>query len=399
MTQRLILREESFGATVYDMRALSYEFVTHERVKAIRHGDDALVSAGETVAFRNTPGPAPEDTLVAPIRVYFEITTRCNAGCSYCLNGSGSARPGELATEEIVTTVRNMARDGVMELRLTGGEPLLRGDFLEIAQEVKSSGMALSMNSNLLCDAGTIDSLAELRPGLLVTSLDASPEAHLASRGPGFERISAGVRRLREADIQVRLNCVMSDLTMPHLGEFVDEFATAGCGFCFLLLRPVGRAGEHYVTPPLDELLRAYDLITAKRAEYPHCYFSTSFDVVMEQALVMGGIDLTGCNAIQKSFNINSDGSILPCAFLYELSREDFVLGNIRDCDYSVLPLWRGSERLCELRRLGAECNRRCIVCKEFKKRCRGSCVLMSLYAERSGRPDPYCRLSSECSH
>jgi radical SAM protein with 4Fe4S-binding SPASM domain len=139
-------------------------------------------------------------------------------------------------------------------------------------------------------------------------------------------------------------------------------------------------------------------MIEVKQRAYATVYFSTSFHVVMDRELTIGSVNLTGCNAIQKSFNVNSDGAVLPCAFLFELSQEAFTLGNVRDDDYSVLHVWRESELLRTLRRRSSECNVRCIGCSRFKNDCLGTCVFMELYAERTGRPDPYCQMSMEAA-
>ncbi len=51
---------------------------------------------------------------------------------------------------EVLRTVEAFGRDGVLEVRLIGGEPTLHPAFTEKAQAVLDGGMALSINSNLL---------------------------------------------------------------------------------------------------------------------------------------------------------------------------------------------------------------------------------------------------------
>jgi radical SAM protein with 4Fe4S-binding SPASM domain len=425
MTEFLV-RPEAFGATVYNPQSLSYFFVDDDQLAALRSflsvtGDKSVLTVptpgvrmeadisggkfawlltaltrGSTLRLRSSPDPLPVDSLAAPIRIYLEICLRCNANCNYCLNNAGSARPDELSTEESLLTVENLGRDGIFEVRLTGGEPTLRPDFYEVARAVQLNGMALSVNSNLLVRRSTLDRLIELGPDLLITSLDAAEEPHTKHRGKGYGHIVENVRHLRKADIPLRLNCMLSGDTLPHVERFIDEFASLGCGFCFVLARPVGRAEEGFCPPPLSEMIPVVEMIEDKQQAYTDVYFSTSFHVVMDKELTIGSINLTGCNAIQKSFNVNSDGAVLPCAFLYELSPEAFTLGNIRDDDYSVLHIWRESEFLRTLRRRSSECNLRCIACSRFRSDCLGTCIFMELYSVRTGRPDPYCQMSME---
>jgi radical SAM protein with 4Fe4S-binding SPASM domain len=418
-----LVRRELFGATVYDPQSLTYFFVDEQQHTALRAAANgtgtghawgaqaavdisggrfastlAALAGGSTLRSRPSPAPLPADTLTAPIRVYLEVCLRCNAHCTYCLNDAGSARPGELSTAELLRTIDHMSRDGVFEVRLTGGEPTLRPDFHDLARAVRKSGMALSVNSNLLMNRERLDRLAALRPHLLITSLDASRAPHTRHRGKGYDTIVENVRRLRGAGVPLRLNCMLSGDTIAHVEPFIDEFAPLGCGFCFILTRPVGRAGTQFRPPPLSKLIPVVQTIEDRRRAHPELYFSTSFHVVMERELTLGGVHLTGCNAIQKSFNVNSDGTVLPCAFLYELSPEAFALGNVREHDYSVLPIWRESSRLRTLRRRSSATNLRCIGCPRFKRDCLGTCVFMEIYAERTGQPDPYCRLSTGTS-
>jgi radical SAM protein with 4Fe4S-binding SPASM domain len=425
MTEFLI-RPETFGATVYDPRSLSYFFVNAAQLAALQPslavtpeksvlmsslmeaGTEADISGGNfarlrtalfngsTLRPRPAPPPLPADSLVAPIRIYLEICLRCNANCKYCLNNAGIVRSNELSTEELLRTIKNFGRDGIFEVRLTGGEPTLRQDFFKLAYAVRQNGMALSVNSNLLVDKRMLKRLMKLRPDLLITSLDAGEEPHTKYRGKGYYSIVKNVRQLREARIPLRLNSMLNRDTLPRIEMFIDEFAPLGCGFCFILARPVGRGGAGFNPPPLSEMIPVVEMIKRKQQEYPEVYFSTSFHVVMEKELTIGGINLTGCNAIQKSFNVNSDGEVLPCAFLYELSPEAFSLGNIRHDNYSVLRIWRESELLRTLRRRSSECNLRCIGCPRFKNECLGTCIFMELYSERTGHPDPYCQLSME---
>ena len=68
------------------------------------------------------------------------ITDLCNFKCSYCLpNGyQGKASQNELSLDEIKTLIASFAELGFKKIRLTGGEPSLRKDLLEIIQICKS---------------------------------------------------------------------------------------------------------------------------------------------------------------------------------------------------------------------------------------------------------------------
>src|SRR6185295_19582005 len=68
--------------------------------------------------------------------VRISVTDRCNFRCQYCMPAEGLPwleRDGVLTFEEIVRLTTLLADMGVHDIRLTGGEPLVRRDFPTLA--------------------------------------------------------------------------------------------------------------------------------------------------------------------------------------------------------------------------------------------------------------------------
>src|SRR5580698_4689457 len=86
------------------------------------------------------------------------ITDRCNYKCIYCRTGELGAQYAELTAAEYLRLSRCFVDLGIEKIRLTGGEPLLRRDLLEIVHELASwrtpSGqkldLAITTNGHLL---------------------------------------------------------------------------------------------------------------------------------------------------------------------------------------------------------------------------------------------------------
>jgi GTP 3',8-cyclase len=115
--------------------------------------------------------------VIGDLRV--SVTDRCNFRCQYCMPAEGLPwleRAEILTFEEIVRVVALMASMGVGDVRLTGGEPLVRRDFPRLASmlssvpgvadlSVTTNGFLLERNAAALVDAGinrfnvSIDSL------------------------------------------------------------------------------------------------------------------------------------------------------------------------------------------------------------------------------------------------
>lgn len=67
------------------------------------------------------------------------LTERCTLKCSYCRASEGVCpKQSELSSEEFLRIVRACALLGVKKVRLTGGEPMLRRDLIEIISGIRA---------------------------------------------------------------------------------------------------------------------------------------------------------------------------------------------------------------------------------------------------------------------
>ncbi|MEX1142273.1 MAG: GTP 3',8-cyclase MoaA [Thermoleophilaceae bacterium] len=170
------------------------------------------------------------------------VTDRCNFRCQYCMPAEGLPwleRDEVLSFEEIARVVGLLAEMGVHDLRLTGGEPLVRRDFPRLAQmlsdlpgieemSLTTNGYMLERDAAALVDAGvdrfnvSVDSLQRDRfyeitrrdalPRVLagLEALARFPEAHpikvnaVAIRGFTEEEAIPFARFARERPFEVR---------------------------------------------------------------------------------------------------------------------------------------------------------------------------------------------------
>ncbi len=111
------------------------------------------------------------------------LTDRCSLRCTYCMPHDFAAwLPNEslLTTDELITVIESAVSEGIDEIRLTGGEPLLRPDIVEIVARINSitnaprlsmttNGLALAKLAKPLVDAGleriniSLDTLSKTR--------------------------------------------------------------------------------------------------------------------------------------------------------------------------------------------------------------------------------------------
>ena len=145
------------------------------------------------------------------------VTDRCNLRCSYCLPADAEF-PFEdrdfLSPAEIEETVGALVGLGIRRVRLTGGEPLVRKDILEIARRIKAlpgvEDLALSTNGTELARlAGPLRAAGVDRVNVSLDSLDAERFRAITRRGD-LAAVLAGIEAALAAGLSpVKLNAVL----------------------------------------------------------------------------------------------------------------------------------------------------------------------------------------------
>ncbi len=154
---------------------------------------------------------------------YWEMTHACNLSCVMCYN---VAQPQpELSTDEGLALLEQLAEAGALELTLTGGEILARRDFFTLAERARELGFALYLKTNgTLITESIADRVAALQPVEAHISLLGATDKtfdSVSGQSGTLGRVLAGVRRLQQRDVRVKLNTLLMDLNVHEQGEMV----------------------------------------------------------------------------------------------------------------------------------------------------------------------------------
>src|SRR5215831_1233469 len=157
---------------------------------------------------------AAAERSVVPLSAMIELTHACNLDCEQCyLELLPDRKIGALSTNEWKRILRELADEGCLYLTISGGEPMARRDFFEIAEFARGLGFALRIYTNgTLCDDEAADRIVALAPLSVEISLHAAhAEIHdaITRRAGSFDKAVAAVRRLRARGVPVRLKCVV----------------------------------------------------------------------------------------------------------------------------------------------------------------------------------------------
>ncbi|XP_032071609.1 molybdenum cofactor biosynthesis protein 1 isoform X1 [Thamnophis elegans] len=159
------------------------------------------------------------------------ITEKCNLRCQYCMPEEGvqlTPKSELLSTQEIITLARLFVKEGVDKIRLTGGEPLIRPDVVDIiAQLRKLEGLkTISVTTNGINLARLLPRLKEAGLDAINISLDTLVPAkfEFIVRRKGFHKVMEGIHKALDLGYNpVKVNCViMRGLNEDELLDFVS---------------------------------------------------------------------------------------------------------------------------------------------------------------------------------
>jgi cyclic pyranopterin phosphate synthase len=212
-------RPTSRGLRILDE---SHERATPERPRAsIRLTPPELPAQPSPALISSRPAHPPHPLTDAFGRqltyLRVSVTDRCNLRCTYCLPEDADFPFGDrdfLRPEEIEAIVGALVRLGIRRVRLTGGEPLVRKDIVEIARRVKAlpgvENLALSTNGTELARlAEPLRAAGVDRVNISLDSLDAERFRAITRRG-SLEAVWNGIEAALAAGFSpVKLNAVL----------------------------------------------------------------------------------------------------------------------------------------------------------------------------------------------
>lgn len=165
---------------------------------------------------------------------HWSITGRCNYRCKHCYMSAPDAKMGELDHDTVMGMVQQLIDCGVMEVSLTGGEPLVRKDFLEIVDALLAGGITITTiysNGKLVTDA-LLDALDRrgIHPEFNM-SFDGTQGWHDWLRGiPGAGKIAEeAFLRCKEKGFPTGAEMCIHRGNRHLLRETVNRLAGLGC--------------------------------------------------------------------------------------------------------------------------------------------------------------------------
>lgn len=184
--------------------------------------------------------------------VRMSLTERCQLRCTYCSKETGGVciKEGELSADDFVFIAKAFSELGFRTIRLTGGEPLMRRDILQIVggiNDLKSyEGIFMTTNGVMLEDQ--LDGLTAAGLTGCNVSIDSlNPDVYRTICGNELEPAFAGIKRALKVFGSIKLNVVLiKGVNDGEIDDFIDLTRENRITVRFIELMPLG--GEKSVT-------------------------------------------------------------------------------------------------------------------------------------------------------
>lgn len=250
------------------------------------------------------------------------LTDKCNLRCHYCmpLDQTFMSEEKYLSPDEIAEVVSDLVGLGLEEVRLTGGEPLMRRSFPEIVEKLSRSGLKkLALTSNGIYLDKYLDVLKQNKVFHLNISLDSLNEENFRkiTRGNHLKKVLANVSKAVDEGFIVKINTVMMRGINHHeLMDFVEYSRTQMVEVRFLELMRIGFACEDQV----DQFISAREMMALLKTKMElkpliMASDSTSFNFLTSTGAQIGFIASESqafCGQCSR-WRLSADGILRAC--------------------------------------------------------------------------------------
>jgi Fe-coproporphyrin III synthase len=370
-----------------------------------------------TQYMRELVAPTPVRRREGPVKpvVIWNLTRRCNLRCRHCYTTSADvAFPGELSHDQAVAVLDDLKAFGIPALILSGGEPLSRFDFFDLAQRARDLGFRhLSLSTNGTRVADNIDRIAGLGFDYVGISLDGIGATNDWFRGMegAFADALKGVRACKAKGVKVGLRFTLTRGNAQNLPDMLDLCDAEGVDKFYLSHlvyagrgdknrgedmehRPTRWAMDHLIDrawvavaedQPLEIVTGNNDADAVYFLRWVERNFSTAQTAHVRAHLEAWGGNSSGVGVA----NIDPQGKVHPDTYW-----SDYTIGSVKDTPFSEL--WTGPDpMLALLRQRPRPLKGRCGDCA-YQAVCGGNTRIRAL--QLTGDPwaeDPACYLTA----
>lgn len=334
------------------------------------------------------------------------ITTECNFRCKHCFINEGNISSSQYMESAVWKEVLNKLYDyGLVSIVVTGGEPLMYKNILDVLNYANSLHMKIQLLTNAaLFTEEMIKQFVQYDDLIVQVSLDgSSAESCAYQRGTDktFGAVVDNIKRLTECGIEVIIAMVLNKKNVNDIydNSMVRLCSELGVGFIGITPTVIETANAAENKELFLTVQEAYDAI--QHLNNNKMFFKETYGVIVNVSAPPAVTEETSISQVRKvrsrcrrgtnSFSVRPNGDICVCSDFAELNFAEYQLGNLINDDFDDL-----ISKLKEVRAKKAKSmpllKGICSICKELPY-CWGACRAAA-YAKYGDihAPYPFCQ-------
>jgi len=280
--------------------------------------------------------------LRLPLEGHLDLTYRCNNNCLHCwlrISPTDPDRSRELSFDELRRIIDEARALGTRQWSISGGEPMLRADFIEIFDYITAKAVSYALNTNGTLMTPKLARLLKRKGNKMVALYGATKETYddITRNSDGFEQVMQGFRYLKEAGSGFTVQLIPMKANW-HEWEDMVELAKS--------LSPHWRIGtpwlyrSSYQDPEVNaeisrQRLDPRDIVTLDQPDLSYeeshghpCGHTEGDDRIF-----------SSCIARRRDFHVDPYGGMTFCSFLKDPSmRYDLRKGTVRESWEEFIP-------------------------------------------------------------
>ncbi len=291
------------------------------------------------------------------------MTQACNLACVHCrASACTEPSPDELTTGEGRALIDGIAEVGKPILIMTGGEPLMRSDFFDLARYAMDAGLRAVLATNgCMVTPEVAKEIASVGIPRVSISIDGpSADDHDAFRKVegAFESSMTGIENLRSAGVPVQINTTLTRRNRGQLAQIMSLAEGIGAeAFHVFLLVPTGRAkgmsGEEMGPQEYEESLEEFYQLGRSSTMETKATCAPQYYRILRQQAKKEGVEVTaetfglnartrGCLGGLSFVFVSHRGELQPCGYF------DVQAGSVRESEFKEI--WENAEIFRNLR-------------------------------------------------
>lgn len=332
----------------------------------------------------------------APQSIFWEITAECNLKCLHCVVSADKKLKGELSTQEGLQLIHEWQRMGVLDITFSGGEPLMRQDFFELAHAAANQNLMLGLATNgTLITPSIARELKRLNVNTQVSLDGSNAEIYGKFRGSksSFSSVLKGIEALLSAENDITIGTVISKHTIDDIPEMLNLVESYGIkSFRLIPFIAFGRGQKNSLLelePEKVKEVTAYLIEERKRRpfeimtlEFEHTFNPPPGEKI-DPSLP------TECGGALHYCTVTPRGDVLPCHYF-----EGVITDNVKHKSFEKI--WKKSRFLNYFRSLRiSDMSGHCRQC-DWLATCRGGCKAANFSYRSLFDSNRHCWLVSE---